>query len=239
MSQVTWCADSGDSVQKSHCMSLSRRWRARQALLRVDEVGELDAVADEEHGGVVADEVVVALGRVELQREAAGVAPGVGGALLAGDRGEAQRASRSSAPGWNSAARVYALTSCGRGERAERAAALGVHDALGDALAVELRELLDEVVVVQRDRAVGADGQRVRVATRPARRRCVVVYGTLGHGGSFSRDRAGPAGGVPRGRGSAERGSRAGRRRRRVVRWSGGAAGGAQAPEGDLGGLDR
>jgi len=25
ISQVTWCADSGDSVQKSHCMSLSRR----------------------------------------------------------------------------------------------------------------------------------------------------------------------------------------------------------------------
>jgi hypothetical protein len=23
---VTWCADSGDSVQKSHCMLLSRRW---------------------------------------------------------------------------------------------------------------------------------------------------------------------------------------------------------------------
>jgi len=32
-----------------------------------------------------------------------------------------------------------------------------VHDALGDPLAVELRELLDEVVVVQDDRAVGAD----------------------------------------------------------------------------------
>ena len=25
ISQVTWCADSGDSVQKSHCMSASRR----------------------------------------------------------------------------------------------------------------------------------------------------------------------------------------------------------------------
>ena len=24
ISQVTWCADSGDRVQKSHCMSLSR-----------------------------------------------------------------------------------------------------------------------------------------------------------------------------------------------------------------------
>ena len=26
MSQVTWWADSGERVQKSHCMSASRRW---------------------------------------------------------------------------------------------------------------------------------------------------------------------------------------------------------------------
>ncbi len=26
ISKVTWCADSGDRVQKSHCMLLSRRW---------------------------------------------------------------------------------------------------------------------------------------------------------------------------------------------------------------------
>ncbi|CPU66052.1 Uncharacterised protein [Mycobacteroides abscessus] len=26
MSQVTWCADSGERDQKSHCMSLSRRF---------------------------------------------------------------------------------------------------------------------------------------------------------------------------------------------------------------------
>ena len=31
ISQVTWCDDSGDSVQKSHCMSASRRLlRARR-----------------------------------------------------------------------------------------------------------------------------------------------------------------------------------------------------------------
>jgi hypothetical protein len=52
----------------------------------------------------------------------------------------------------------------GDAEGAERAAALGVHDALRDALAVELRELLDKVVVVEGDGAVGADGQRVLVA---------------------------------------------------------------------------
>jgi hypothetical protein len=45
-----------------------------------------------------------------------------------------------------------------------RAPALGVHDALGYALAIELRHLLDEVVVVQDRRTVGADGERVLVA---------------------------------------------------------------------------
>ena len=48
-------------------------------LRRVDHVGELDAVLDEEHGHVVADEVEVALLRVELRREAAHVTSGVGG----------------------------------------------------------------------------------------------------------------------------------------------------------------
>ena len=49
-------------------------------------------------------------------------------------------------------------------EAAEGAAALGVGLALGDPLPVELRHLLDEVVVLQQDRAVGADGERVLVA---------------------------------------------------------------------------
>ena len=41
---------------------------------------------------------------------------------------------------------------------AVRARALGVHDALGDALAVEMRELVDQVKVLQQQRAVLADG---------------------------------------------------------------------------------
>src|SRR5256885_1142978 len=51
--------------------------RERVPLLGVDEVGELDRVLDEEHRGVVADEVVVALLGVELHRETARVTDGV------------------------------------------------------------------------------------------------------------------------------------------------------------------
>ncbi len=69
---------------------------ARVALDGVIEVGELERVAQEEHRRVVADQVPVALFRIELHREAADVALGVGRAALAGDRREARRTARSS-----------------------------------------------------------------------------------------------------------------------------------------------
>ena len=57
-------------------------------------------------------------------------------------------------------------------EEAEGAAALGVHDPLGHALAVEVGHLLDQVVVLEQDRPVRAGGERVVVARRrDARRR--------------------------------------------------------------------
>ncbi len=61
---------------------------ARQALLRPDEVLELHGVAYEEHRRVVAYHVLVALAGLQLQREAARVAPRVGAAPLAGHGGE-------------------------------------------------------------------------------------------------------------------------------------------------------
>ena len=62
---------------------------ARVALDRVVEVREAQRVAHEEHRRVVADHVPVAFLGVELDREAADVALGVGRAALAGDGGEA------------------------------------------------------------------------------------------------------------------------------------------------------
>ena len=68
-----------------------------------------------------------------------------------------------SSPGCRKAALVYLETSSEVLKPAECAAALGVHDALRDTLAVELRELFDQVAIGQDDRAVGADGLRMRV----------------------------------------------------------------------------
>ena len=57
----------------------------------VDQVGELDAVLDEEHRDVVADQIEVALFGVELSGKAAGIARRVGGPARADDRREAHK----------------------------------------------------------------------------------------------------------------------------------------------------
>src|SRR5690606_26565729 len=62
-------------------------------------------------------------------------------------------------------------------EHAKCARALGVGLALGNLLAVEVRHLLKEMNVVQQDRAIGADRQRVAVA----RRRCAGAHRRPGH----------------------------------------------------------
>ena len=138
--------------------------RVRQPLLRVDEVGELDRVADEEHGRVVADEVVVPLFGVELEREATRVAHRVGTAELAGDGRDAREHRRALADmGQEGRARPLRHV-LGHLEEAVRPGALGMDDALGHALAVEVLHPLDRVGVVQNGRALRADGQRMVVA---------------------------------------------------------------------------
>ena len=61
----------------------------RFGLDRVNEIGKLHRVLDKEHRDVVADQVPVALLRIELGREAAHVPHRVCTAALAGDRREA------------------------------------------------------------------------------------------------------------------------------------------------------
>ena len=75
------------------------------SLLGADEVLELHRVLDEEDGRVVADHVVVALGRVELECEPERVAPGVGAAPSPATV-ENRATSSVVTPGWNSAALV-------------------------------------------------------------------------------------------------------------------------------------
>ena len=138
----------------------------RVRLGRVDHVGELDAVLDEEDRDVVADEVEGALVGVELRREAPGVSDGVGRAAGPQDGREADedrglRALREEAGDRHVVRGAVAL------EDAVRAGAAGVHDPLGDALVVEVGDLLAQVVVLEQSRPARAGLQRVVAVAQP------------------------------------------------------------------------
>jgi hypothetical protein len=141
--------------------------RIGQTLLRVDEVGELHRITDEEDGRVVAHHVEVALFGVELQRESAHVTPGVGRTELTGDGGKACE-HRGLLPRLEEIRLRIGGDILGDLELTEGAGALCVRAALGDALTVEASELLDQGHIVEHQRTVGAHTQRVRIGF-PAR----------------------------------------------------------------------
>src|SRR5690606_7673525 len=140
----------------------------------VDHVGELDRVADEEDRQVVADQVPVAVLGVELHREAARVARHLGGVAAPDHGGEADRQRRLLArlgedlrPGVLRGGLVADLPR--RLELAVAGEAARMDHPFGDALAVEVADLLQELVVLQRRRAAAADGAlRLVVADRMA-----------------------------------------------------------------------
>ncbi len=73
-----------------------RRRRLREGAIglgldRMDEVGKFDRVLDEEDGNIVADEIPIALLRVELDREAADIARQIEAALRTRDGREAHK----------------------------------------------------------------------------------------------------------------------------------------------------
>ncbi len=135
----------------------------RVALLRVDEVREFQRVAQEEHRRVVADDVVIAFLGVELHGEATRIAFGIGRSLLAADGGKTQEDLGLLADGGQERRLGPVRDVAGDAEDAVGAGALGMDDALGDALAVEMRELLDEMEILQQDRSARPGGQAVLI----------------------------------------------------------------------------
>ncbi len=145
-----------------------RRLRLRKGAVgllldRMDDVRKLDGVLDEEHRDVVADDVPVAFLGVELDGKAAHVARQVGRALAAGNRGETHKGRRSLAG---------ALEEIGAGvfrqrfvvfEEAMRAVAAGMDDALGNALMVEMEDLLAEMKILDQGRPARTDLERILV----------------------------------------------------------------------------
>ena len=129
----------------------------------MDQVGKLDRVLDEEHRDIVADEIEVAFVGVELDREAAHVARQVARARAARHRREAHEH-------LGFLARV--LQECGLGQFAKRfgrlevamrAGAARMHDALRDALVIEMRDLFAQDEVFKQGRPARAALQRILV----------------------------------------------------------------------------
>ena len=132
----------------------------RVGLGRVDHVGELDAVLDEEHGDVVADEVEGALVGVELHGEPPGVAHGVRGSPGPEHGGEPDEHGGLDLGGEEAGAAHRAGRPVADEEPVGPRAARVDHP-LGDALVVEVGDLLAQVVVLQQGRAARPGLERV------------------------------------------------------------------------------
>jgi hypothetical protein len=148
---------------------------ARVWLEGVDHVRELDRIADEERREVVAHQVPVTVGGVELGGETTRVAQGFRGVVTVDNGGEANEHRRGFTGrehlGLGQVAEVVR-----DGEDAVGAGTAGVYHALGDALAIEALQFLDQLHVLQQHRTIGAGGLRVLVVAN----RSTVVTGQVG-----------------------------------------------------------
>src|SRR5262252_3517624 len=139
-----------------------RRLRLRKApirflLHRMDQIRKLDGVLNEKHWDIVPDDVPVPFLRIELHGKAADVTRQVRRALVAGHGREAYE-DRGLLPG--------ALKEVSLGNVSQRRIVLeipthpeaaGMYRPLGDALMVEVEELLAEVKIFERRGTAGTD----------------------------------------------------------------------------------
>ena len=126
--------------------------RVRIALLRVDEIRKLERIADKEHRRVIADDVPVALLGVELDREAAHVALGIGRAALARHRRESHEKRRFLAD-LREHLRLRVARDIVRDlQRAECARTFCVDTAFRNHFAIEVSEFFEQPDVLQNNR---------------------------------------------------------------------------------------
>src|SRR5258708_21318454 len=124
----------------------------RISLLRMNEVAELQRVANEEHGRVVADPVPIAFLAIELPRKPAGLAFGLRRSFFTADSREAEkRRSAFAGRGKQARAGVAGHVRISANKMAVSAGAFGMDHAFGDALTVEMGHLFEEQKVVEND----------------------------------------------------------------------------------------
>ena len=132
-------------------------------LHRMNQVGKLDGVLDEEHGNVVADQVPVAVLGVELDREPAHVARRVQRTRAASDGRDAGEHGRAFADLGENSRRRELLQRMGEFEVPMHARSTSVDDAFRDALMVEMKDLLPEDEVLEQRGPSRVRPQRILV----------------------------------------------------------------------------
>jgi len=132
------------------------------------------------HRGVVADDVPVAFLSIELQREAADVAFGVGGAAFAGYRREAGEHRGLLADLGKDLGLGVASDVVRDGEGAVGARALGVHAALRNYFAGEMGQLFDQPDILQQGRTARPGSLDVEIV-RDRRARCMGQRRSFGY----------------------------------------------------------
>ena len=192
----------------------------RVRLAGVDDVGELDPVLDEEHRDVVADQVEGALVRCRTSSRTRGCRGPCrpNRASRAPSRTDEHRRSRRPRP--RKPARQMLAGVAVAHEDAVRAGAARVHHPLGDALVVEVGDLLAQVVVLQQRRSALPRLERVVGVAQPQR------PGTVVRNAPCWATSAGAASVVGAGRRTAVGAGLVGLRRQRALRLGGFGEGG-------------
>ena len=145
-----------------------RRLGLREAAIRgrlggMDQIRELDGILDEEDGDVVADNVPVALLRVEFHGKPTHIARHIGRALVASHRGEAGKDIRLLTLSLENVCRRDVFQRVERLEIAMRAVATGMHDTFRNALMVKVENLFTEDEIFGQHRAARTSFQMVLV----------------------------------------------------------------------------
>ena len=135
----------------------------RVAVDGVIEVDEELRVTEEEDRGVIPHDVPVALLGVEAYGEASDVSLGIGSAPLTGYGGEAGDHPALVADLAEDLSLGVLRDVVGDAEGPPGAPALGVHTPLGDYLTIEVRMLLEEPVILHRERTPRTGALRVIV----------------------------------------------------------------------------
>ena len=129
----------------------------------MNEVAELERVADEKDRGVVADQIPIAVGGIELHRKAAGVADGIRRAFLAAHLRKADEHIRLLADGRKHPRPAVARYIVGNSEGAVSAGPFRVDHPLRDAFPVEVRHFFNQLEVLHQRWPTRPGGQRVLV----------------------------------------------------------------------------